>query len=241
MISKNKIAYLKSLADRKTRHELGRFLVEGKKAILEVINSDFRIVEGFLVHDFLNPLQKNFPCELISETELKKITSLTSNRDGVVVVEMPENNFFENRSKFSLVLDGINDPGNLGTIIRIADWYGISEIIASPDTVDIYNSKTLMATMGSFTRVRVIYTDLVQFLSEQKGQKIYGALLAGKNLHTTNLLPEGFLIIGNEANGIRPNIQKFITEKITIPRFGGAESLNAWVATGIIVDRIMGK
>ena len=148
MISKNKIAYLKSLADRKTRHELGRFLVEGKKAILEVINSDFRIVEAFLVHDFLNPLQKNFPCELISESDLKKITSLTSNRDGVVVVEMPENNFFENRSKFSLVLDGINDPGNLGTIIRIADWYGISEIIASPDTVDIYNSKTLMATMG---------------------------------------------------------------------------------------------
>ncbi len=226
-ISKQKITYLRSLQNRAARLENKRFLVEGKKAILEVINSDFRIVEGFLVHDFLNPLQKNFPCELISETELKKITSLTSNRDGVVVVEMPENNFFENHSKFSLVLDGINDPGNLGTIIRIADWYGISEIIASPDTVDIYNSKTLMATMGSFTRVRVIYVDLEQFLTEQKGKKIYGALLAGKNLHTQKFLPEGFLIIGNEAHGIRSNILPYITDKITIPRFGGAESLNA--------------
>lgn len=164
MLSKNKISYLRSFQDKKTRHELGRFIVEGKKSILEVINSDFHIIEGFFVHDFLNPLQKNFPMELVSESELKKISSLSTNRDGIIVVEMKKEIFAKNfTNNFLLVLDGINDPGNLGTIIRIADWYGISRIIASTDTVDFYNPKTIMATMGSFTRVHLFYENLENF------------------------------------------------------------------------------
>ena len=137
------------------------------------------------MHDFLNPLQKTFPVELISEKELLRISSLSSNRDGVVVVEMPQNNFDAiDEGEFSLVLDGINDPGNLGTIIRIADWYGISRIFASRDTVDIFNSKVIMATMGSFTRVQVEYVDLEEFLAENPKMPIYGAFLDGENIHT---------------------------------------------------------
>ena len=242
MLSKPKIAYIKSLQNRKDRHELGRFVVEGKKSILEVVSSDFHIVEGFFVHDFLDPLQKNFPMELISESELQKISALSSNRDGVIVVEMRKNllpqDFSEN---FTLVLDGINDPGNLGTIIRIADWYGISHIIASENTVDFYNSKTIMATMGSFTRAHVHYENLENFLANNSGIPVYGAFLDGENIHTMKNIESGFIIIGSEANGISKNLEKYITNKITIPRFGAAESLNAGVATGIIVDRMVGK
>lgn len=228
MLSKTKISYLRSLHNRKDRENSRRFLVEGKKSILEAITSHFRIVEGFFVHDFLNPLQKTFPIELISEKELLRISSLSSNRDGVVVVEMPQNNFDAiDEGEFSLVLDGINDPGNLGTIIRIADWYGISRIFASRDTVDIFNSKAIMATMGSFTRVQVEYVDLEEFLSENAKMPIYGAFLDGENIHTMQNIEPGLVVIGSEAHGIRPYIQQYIAHKITIPRFGGAESLNA--------------
>jgi len=167
MLSRSKIQYLRSLHDRKTRYELGRFIIEGKKSILEAIGSDLRIVEGFVTHDCIPPLQRDFPLELISEKSLHQISSLTSNRDGLIVVEMPRTPLDVPSDTLTLVLDGINDPGNLGTIVRTADWYGLTTIIASRDTVDIYNPKALMATMGSFTRVRVMYTDIAEYLREK--------------------------------------------------------------------------
>lgn len=185
MLSKPKIHYLKSLQDKKIRHEMGRFVVEGKKSILETINSNFRIVEGFFANDFLNPLQKNFPIELVSQDKLKKISSLSTNKDGIIVVEIPKilppKNFDKN---FTIVLDGINDPGNLGTIVRIADWYGISNIVASSDSVDIFNPKSIMATMGSFTRVNIFYENLENFFTQNHDIPVYGAFLDGQNIRT---------------------------------------------------------
>lgn len=242
MLSKTKIAYLRSLHRSKDRKEAGRFIVEGKKSILEVANSHFRIVEGFLRENFLHPLSCTFPVELISDADLARISSLTSNRDGIVVVEMPPAIPPKiPKNTFTLVLDGINDPGNLGTIIRIADWYGIKHIIASEDTVDIYNPKTIMATMGSFSRVAVHYVNVPEFLSENTKMPVYGAFLEGENLHAMQHIAPGYIVIGSEAHGIRPEVATYISHKITIPRFGGAESLNAGVATGIIVDRMIGK
>lgn len=240
MLSKPKIHYLKSLQDKKIRHEIGRFVVEGKKSILETINSNFRIVEGFFANDFLNPLQKNFPIKLVSQDELKKISSLSTNKDGIIVVEIPKilppKNFDKN---FTIVLDGINDPWNLGTIVRIADWYGISNIVASSDSVDIFNPKSIMATMGSFTRVNIFYENLEKFFTQNPNIPVYGAFLDGQNIRTLEKIKPWFIVIGSEANGIRENLEKFITQKITIPRFGQAESLNAGIATAIIVDRFI--
>lgn len=228
MISKNKIAYLTSLQNKKTRYEFGRFLVEGKKSILEAVASNFRIIEGFLSHDFLPKLGQNFPIELIDEKTLKKISSLSANRDGVVVVEMPKN-FLSNdlRGNWNVVIDNINDPGNLGTILRIADWYGIKNIIASENTVDIYNPKAIMASMGSFSRVNIFYENLEIFFEKNSGIPVYGAYLDGKNIREIRNPIPGFLLIGSEAHGISENLEKWVTQKITIGRFGGAESLNA--------------
>ncbi len=173
MLSKNKITHLRALHTKKKRKEQGRFLVEGKKSILECIDSDMEIIEGFFTHEILSPIKMNFPYQLISESELKKITTLTSNRDGVLVVAMPQKNLSQLQDNLTLVLDGINDPGNLGTIIRTADWYGIKNIIASKDTVDYYNSKVIMASMGSFVRVNVFYEDLEEFFGAHSFENVY--------------------------------------------------------------------
>lgn len=148
---------------------------------------------------------------------------------------LPDN--FNNN--FVLILDDINDPGNLGTIIRIADWYGIKNIIASKNTVDFYNPKTIMATMGSFARVNVFYEDLIEFFEKNQNIPTYGAFLNGENLRNIGKIKPGFIVIGSEAHGINQNLEKFIDKKITIPRFGSAESLNAGVATGIILERLI--
>ena len=141
------------------------------------------------------------------------------------------------KNKFSLVLDGIQDPGNMGTIIRTADWFGITDIICSEDTVDVYNPKVVQATMGSMARVNVHYTDLMPVLSTAD-VPIYGALLNGDNIYDTTFGTEGLIVMGNEGNGLRPEVIKLVTKAITIPRFGGAESLNVAIATAIFCSEI---
>jgi TrmH family RNA methyltransferase len=141
------------------------------------------------------------------------------------------------KNKISIVLDGIQDPGNLGTIIRIADWFGISQIVCSMDTVELYNPKVIQSTMGSFVRVNVWYDQPEDFL-KTLNVPVLGALLNGKSIYETEKLKEGVLVIGNESKGIRENVLKWITDPVTIPRIGGAESLNAAVATGIIISHI---
>ena len=247
MISKNKIAYIRSLHDKTTRLEEGLFLVEWRKCMQEFMDSDFEIMEGFFSGEFAEKIEYKFPYEILTESELARISTLNSNCDWVLLVKMkyqksglPRTSQWHNPQELILILDRINDPGNLGTIIRIADWYGILEIICSSDTVDCYNPKVLMATMGSFTRVSIYYTDLDRYLSEVEW-KVYWAYLDGESTHTMNWWSGWwYLVIGSEAHGISASLEQYITDKVTIPRFGIAESLNAWVATAVILDRIRG-
>ena len=141
-------------------------------------------------------------------------------------------------SHIHLVLDDIRDPGNLGTIIRTADWYGINKIIASSETADFYNPKVISATMGSFTRTKIFYTGLESYLAGQTGRPIYGAFLHGNSIYQTDFSSGGFLVIGNESRGISERLEPHITERITIPRIGKAESLNAAIATAVVLDNI---
>jgi TrmH family RNA methyltransferase len=134
-------------------------------------------------------------------------------------------------------LDDIRDPGNLGTIIRTADWYGIGKVVASPETADFYNPKVISATMGSFTRTEIYYTELTDFLSKAK-HPVYGAYLEGQNVHEVEFQPAGLILIGSESHGIAPGLRKFVSTEVTIPRFGKAESLNAAIATAVICDNL---
>ena len=181
-------------------------------------------------------------CE-ISVTELEKISSLKTPQDAIAQIRIPEWPVLRHndlKGCFSLVLDGIQDPGNMGTIIRIADWFGIINLICSEDTVDIYNPKVVQASMGSLSRVKVHYIGLSQFLSQIK-LPIYGALLDGENIYDSDFGDEGLLLMGNEGNGIRPEIQKLITKAVTIPRIGKAESLNVAIATSLFCYEVSRK
>lgn len=241
MIPKNKIAYIRSLHDKTNRISDGVFLVEWRKCMLEFMNSDFEIVEWFFTEELVLQKQYKFPYQIVTIGELARMTTLTSNDVGILLVKMLDHRVSKiKKDELVLVLDRINDPGNLWTIIRTADWYGISQIICSHDTVDCYNAKVLMATMGSFIRVSIFYTDLDQYLSEIQW-KIYWAYLNGESTHTKDFSARwGYLVIGSEAHGISANLEQYITDRVTIPRFGLAESLNAGVATAVILDRMMG-
>lgn len=238
MISKTTLKYVNSLQLKKNRQEEGLFLVEGAKSVLELLDSDFEIVSLFLADTFSHKnssVLKKHEYQVASEAELSKMSSFENNNAGLAVVKKKENQLLNQFQAPTLVLDGIKDPGNLGTIIRIADWYGFNQIVCSADCVEFYNPKVISATMGSFCRVNIFYTDISVFLSDKK-QAVYGAFLGGDNIHETNFEPNGIIIIGNESFGISDEIEKKITQKITIPRFGNAESLNAGIATGIFLD-----
>jgi TrmH family RNA methyltransferase len=172
----------------------------------------------------------------ISELELSGISQLKTPNQVLAVFKKFETSAGSPKEKISLVLDCIQDPGNMGTIIRTADWFGTSQVICSNDCADIYNPKVVQATMGSIARVSVFYTNLPEWLSEQKSVRIYAAVLQGKDVTKMNKIKEGIVIIGNESKGIHENILQLANEKITIPRKGRAESLNAAVATGIILS-----
>lgn len=242
MISKAKSKYIKSLQIKKYRKQEQCFVAEGKKSILELFNSDFEIVLLAATGDFLQQYTGLVPkgIEVIAATpaELKTIGEFQSNETGLAVVRMkPNEPIAIGRDEFALVLDDIRDPGNLGTIIRTADWYGIDKIIASKECAEFYNSKVISATMGSFTRVQIYYTDLVEYLNGSR-LEAFGTFLNGENVHTVDFGAGGLIVIGNESNGISSPVEKFVTKRITIPRFGRAESLNAAIATSIVLDNV---
>ena len=243
MITKNQIKYINSLLQKKFRVEHQSFVVEGAKSVLELLNADFEIESMFVTNAFFEENQaifqkNNIEPQFVKAEELEKVGSFTTNNASLALVKTKENHeLLVNEKEFALVLDDIRDPGNLGTIIRIADWYGISKIICSNSTVDFYNPKVINSTMGSFTRISLYYTDLKDFITKQN-VTIYGTLLDGENIHHTNFDDSGYIVIGNEANGISEEISKLITHKITIPKFGGAESLNAGIATAVVLDNV---
>jgi len=243
MMTKNQIKYINSLQQKKFRVEHQSFVVEGAKNVLELLNTDFELESLFVTDDFFKnhePIFQKYSIqpEIMKAEELEKVGLFSSNNAALALVKTKENReLLVNEKEFALILDDIRDPGNLGTIIRIADWYGIKKIICSPSTVDFYNPKVINSTMGSFTRVSLYYVDLQGFIKNQQ-VSIYGTLLDGENIHHTQFTDSGYIVIGNEANGISEEITKLITHKITIPRFGGAESLNAGIATAVVLDNI---
>jgi TrmH family RNA methyltransferase len=220
--------------------------VEGQKSIIEFIDSDYSIEAVYHTTPFDSKVLKlsqkiNF-CE-ISVTDLEKISSLKTPQGALALIKIPEWPILRYellKEKFSLVLDGVQDPGNMGTIIRIADWFGIENIICSEDTVDAYNSKVVQASMGSLARVKVHYQSLAELLTQTK-LPIFGALLNGKSIYDTRFGREGLIVMGNEGNGIRPEIEKLIGNTVTIPRTGKAESLNVAIATALFCSEITRK
>ena len=241
MISKNKIKFIKSLEYKKHRQETGCFLAEGNKLVADLLpyfQCEFLLAKK----EWLNT-QKTIKAKEIIEAEIgeiEKVSLLKNPQDVIAVFTQPKYELDKEKlsSNLSLILDGIQDPGNLGTIIRIADWFGIKNIICSLDTADAYNPKTIQATMGAIARVEVSYRDLVDLLAGFENTSIYGTFLEGENIYTENLSSSGFIIMGNEGNGIRPEIEKKVNRRIHVPNFPvkekTSESLNVAVATAII-------
>ncbi len=216
-------------------------MVEGNKIITELRNSDFKIKEIFST-DPQKLDRVETPVIHISENELKKISFLQNPKDSVALCYLSEVVKFEDKN-IQLVLDGIQDPGNLGTMIRLADWFGIEQIICSEDTVDFYNPKVIMASMGSFTRVNIVYTDISEYLSVTENVNI-GTDMEGENIYTFKKPEKINLILGNEGKGIRPETEKFLQKSIMIPRFGksqSTESLNVSMAAGIILGQLFSE
>jgi RNA methyltransferase, TrmH family len=246
MLSKSRLKYIQSLAHKKFREASPEFIIEGPKIVEEfLVNQPGLINEIYALDkwadDAKNLLRsvapiKNIP---VTEMELAKISLLTTPNQVLALVKKinpPDGPILKDR--FTLVLDNIQDPGNLGTIIRTADWFGIGQIVCSTESVDLYNPKVIQSTMGSILRVQVFYLDIETWIPQQKDIPVFCTALDGKNLFEMQPVKEGLMIIGNESKGVRPSIMNAAKEKISIPRYGGAESLNAAVAAGIVMAQL---
>ena len=246
MLSKSQISLLKSLQTKNERVRHGLFLVEGYKSVIEFINSRYPIEAVYYTAPYssnvLNLSRKINKFE-ISQSDLEKISSLKTPQQIAALVKIPLLPALNNallKQKFSLVLDGIQDPGNMGTIIRTADWFGIKNIICSTNTVDVYNPKVVQSSMGSLSRTHVFYADIYAVLQEA-GLPVFGALLNGESIYRTDFGREGLIVMGNEGNGISPEIQKLVSRAVTIPRIGEAESLNVAIAAALFCSELSRK
>lgn len=244
MLGKSQAKYIQSLGQKKVRDEEGVFIAEGPKIVAELLASaNAKIQQLYALPAWIKANHKDCNgVELVEadEKDLEKISQLTTPNQVLAVIKKFEiNGDVQTKGTVTIVLDTIQDPGNLGTIIRIADWFGIGQIICSNDCADMYNSKVVQSTMGSIARVNLFYTDLVAWLQEQKDVFIYAAALEGQNVTAMKKINEGLIVIGNESKGISPSIVELVDVRITIPRKGSAESLNAAVATGIILSHIV--
>jgi TrmH family RNA methyltransferase len=237
MVTKSELKYIQSLSDKKVRLETGCFIAEGVKLVGEMIAAGYPLKAVYALDSWESP-DPSIELNRIEAFELEKMSLLQTPNQVLAVAIMPQNKEVLNLAgPLTIVLDGIQDPGNMGTIIRSADWFGITQIVASEDTVDVYNPKVIGATMGSFMRVSVVYKNLQEWIPTIK-LPVYGALLEGDNVFTIKTPQKGLLVIGSEGKGIRENIIDFITHPVTIPKIGDAESLNAGVAAGIIVAQL---
>ena len=236
MISKSQIKYIKGLSLKKNRIKKQCFIVEGEKCLAELLNSSFEIVELFALKDWIDENKEVFDkVQAVSFKELERISNLRSPNKVVAVVKIKKQEIIQQKSAIILVLDDINDPGNLGTIIRMCDWFGVKQIICSENTVDIYNPKVVQSTMGSLFRTHVIYTDLIKYLAKVT-TPVYGAYMDGENVKKIEGSQKAHLVMGNEANGISKKIEKYISKRVAIKNIGGnTESLNVAVATSILL------
>ena len=241
MLSKNTVKFIKSLHQKKYRLESAKFFVEGEKSVVEVLQSSFTVDLLLVTQEFAAKhvallSGKAFEVLFVTPNQLEQLGQYQSNDAALAVVQMrPNQAFLPEKGELILALDEVRDPGNLGTIIRIADWYGIKKLIFSSHTAEFYNPKVIQSSMGSFTRVQFYYGDLAQAFQEWK-LPVYGAFLEGESIHELTNPTPGVLLLGNESQGISKEVEKWVSSKITIPSFGKAESLNVAIATAIFCD-----
>ena len=231
MVSKSQIKFVRQLAQKKQRDQYDLFIAEGHKVVQEFINENFQLYQLFTSDLSLFSYHQAI---LVTQSEMKAMSALKTPSDALAVFSKA-NEQSMSKSNLILTLDSIQDPGNLGTIIRLCDWFGIQDIVCSLDTVDCYNPKVIRSTMGSLARVQVLYKDLQTWLMGMQNHEIVATTMAGQSLYEYAFDSPTILVIGNEGSGLSKQIQELATDAITIPRFGGAESLNAAMATGIIV------
>lgn len=236
MVTKNQIKLVKSLQQKKYRSQHKLFVVEGKKAVFELIDAGLEPFQLFV--DTKMDSQNYNDFDLIPSADLEKMSSLSTPNGVLGVFHIPDAKPTES-GDWAIALDNVRDPGNLGTIIRLCDWFGIHHLICSMGTVDCYNPKVLQATMGSVARVNIVYTDLAKYLRETE-KTVYGAFMDGNSVYSEELPKKGILVMGNEANGISQEIQTVIAQRIAIPQFGKntTESLNVATATAILLNEI---
>ena len=234
MVSKSQIKLITSLHKKKFRDKEGLFVAEGPKVISELIDA------GLELHSHFSTLISDTPSETyvhITSGELAKISALKTANTAVAIFKIPEKHI-DSSEGLILAMDAIRDPGNLGTIIRLSDWFGVVQLVCSMDTVDCYNSKVVQATMGSIARVNITYCDLSEYLMNAS-VPIYGGVLNGENVYTAELPKKAILVLGNEGSGISDQIMAHVSQKITIPQFGASqktESLNVATATAILLS-----
>ena len=227
MINNREIKLINSLKRKKNRIEEGLFVGEGEKNVEELLRSNFQILSIYATNEWINEVEHI----KISVKELDRISSLSTPNRVLALVKIPKQESI-NTSITSLVIDGVNDPGNLGTIIRTANWFGIKQVICSINSVDKFNPKVIMASMGSIFKTNVLYTDLHQFLSDSK-LPIYGALLEGESIYNVKINNPCSLLLGSESHGISDELIPLISNKTTIPGGENSESLNLGVSTAI--------
>jgi len=238
MLSKSQIKLITSLKQKKYRIQHQLFVVEGKKTINELLNSPFQLEHLYTItNDFevSDVLQTE-----ITANELKKISFLKTPNTALAVFKMPKQKPL-NFEELVVALDDVRDPGNLGTIIRLCDWFGVKHLLCSNETVDCFNPKVIQATMGSITRVNIVY-DSIERVLESEETPVFGAFMDGENIYQKELPSKGVIVMGNEANGISESISEIVTQKIAIPRFGNVqetESLNVANATAIILSEFL--
>ena len=246
MISKTHTKYIQSLQHKKFRDETGEFFAEGPKTVVELLEGRrFECKELYAVGEWLaanTSLAGKYPKTAfhdIKDFELEKISALTTpNKVLALFKKRQQNNAVSFKGKITLLLDTIQDPGNFGTIIRTADWFGVETIVCSQNGADMYNPKVVQSTMGSLGRVNILYADLAEWIEKNNAIKTYAAALNGKPVSSLKAIKEAAIIIGNESKGINEELMQLVNEKITIPRNGAAESLNAAVAAGIILAQV---
>ena len=236
MVTKNQIKLVVSLKQKKYRSQHGLFVVEGEKVVNELLKAGVRPFKIFV--DDADKVQKFREAEMVPKKDLKQMSSLTHPNGILGVFYMIEGEGNLNPD-WVVVLDSVRDPGNLGTIIRLCDWFGIKYLVCSKDTVDCYNPKVLQATMGSIARVNIAYVDLEEYLGKTN-LPVYGAYMDGESVYSSDLAEKGILVMGNEANGISDEVGEFIAKRISIPQFGSlsTESLNVATATAILLSEI---
>lgn len=236
MVSKNQIKLITSLQQKKYRSIEKLFFAEGVKVIQELLQSNFELEHLFTTQLDFNEISASKKTT-ISDSDLKKVSALSTPNSCLAIFKIPKPKNIEHKGLI-LALDDIRDPGNLGTILRLCDWFGIQELVCSLTTVDIFNPKVVQATMGSISRVNVNYVDLATFI-ESTSLTVFGTFMNGENIYNQKLPNQGVIVMGNEANGISGAIEKIISRRITIPRFGDlqqTESLNVATATAIILN-----